>query len=88
MLKLTKYTLFHYFKNKSGLVLIENNHFVQYVEEISATQGRVGRTFLHICKTLFSNLEATGAKNGQPGPKSGPFLGYWVLWTTFYIDTF
>jgi len=33
---LTKYTLFHHFKHKKGLVYIENNHFVGSVEEISA----------------------------------------------------
>ena len=34
-LKLTKLTLFHHFKHKRGLVYIENNYFVQFMEEIS-----------------------------------------------------
>ena len=33
---MTKYTLFHHYKHKKGLVCIENNHFVGFKEEISA----------------------------------------------------
>ena len=35
-LKLTKYTWFHHFRHKRGLVFIENNPFVGFVWEISA----------------------------------------------------
>ena len=34
-LKLTKFTVFHHFKHKRGLVHIEYNHFIQFMEVIS-----------------------------------------------------
>ena len=40
MLKLTKYTLFHYFKHNRGLVFIENNHFARFLEEISTINNK------------------------------------------------
>ena len=40
MLKLTKYTLFHYFKHNRGLVFIKNNHFARFLEEISTINNK------------------------------------------------
>ena len=42
-LKLTKFTLFHQFKHKRGLVYIENNHFVQFMKEISTIYKKFKR---------------------------------------------
>ena len=46
MLKLTKYTLFHYFKHNRGLVFIENNHFARFLEEISTINTKFSQPWV------------------------------------------
>ena len=41
---MTKYALFHHIMHKIGLVLSENNHYGEFVKDISAIAGSA---FLH-----------------------------------------